>query len=98
MISFKIINDGLGHLVGDQVLRASARLLRNHVRASDLVARIGGEEFALLLPSLSLWSCALQLCGPSRVVFARHDWSHLTGPTRDGEHRTGHLRRRLNGR
>lgn len=73
---FKVVNDELGHLVGDEVLRQSARLLRSHVRASDLVARIGGEEFALLLPGMSRES-ALLLCEEARVAFSREDWSHL---------------------
>jgi diguanylate cyclase (GGDEF)-like protein len=47
---FKHINDRLGHLAGDQILREVANLLRDSVRKVDLVARYGGEEFALLLP------------------------------------------------
>jgi diguanylate cyclase (GGDEF)-like protein len=46
---FKAINDTHGHSGGDAVLRAVARFLSTHVRASDVVARIGGDEFALLL-------------------------------------------------
>jgi diguanylate cyclase (GGDEF)-like protein len=46
---FKAINDTHGHPGGDAVLRAVARFLSTHVRASDVVARIGGDEFALLL-------------------------------------------------
>jgi diguanylate cyclase (GGDEF)-like protein len=47
---FKVINDAHGHLHGDQVLLAVADALRRSVRAHDAVARMGGEEFAILLP------------------------------------------------
>ena len=47
---FKRVNDTHGHETGDDVLRQFARLLRTECRASDVVGRLGGEEFALLLP------------------------------------------------
>ncbi|MFT7518891.1 MAG: two-component system cell cycle response regulator [Kiritimatiellia bacterium] len=49
MDHFKSVNDQHGHPAGDQVLRALATCLRAHVRGEDLVARVGGEEFALVL-------------------------------------------------
>jgi two-component system cell cycle response regulator len=45
---FKSINDRLGHPVGDAVLKEIAERLRSHVRASDVVARLGGEEFLVI--------------------------------------------------
>ena len=46
---FKPINDRHGHAAGDAVLKAAAMVLARHVRSSDLVARIGGDEFVTLL-------------------------------------------------
>ena len=48
---FKRVNDRWGHAAGDQVLRAVARALLESVRPMDLVARVGGEEFAIILPN-----------------------------------------------
>jgi diguanylate cyclase (GGDEF)-like protein len=46
---FKQINDRYGHQVGDDVLRSTAAAMRNRVRETDLPARVGGEEFAIIL-------------------------------------------------
>ncbi|UCG71348.1 MAG: GGDEF domain-containing protein [Chromatiales bacterium] len=46
---FKVVNDSGGHAAGDAMLQAVARILRAHTRARDTAARIGGDEFALLL-------------------------------------------------
>ena len=51
---FKRVNDTFGHDAGDAVLRRMGLVLQGHVRGSDIACRIGGEEFALLLPEASL--------------------------------------------
>lgn len=47
---FKVVNDSLGHAVGDEVLRETAERLKRQVRDSDISARMGGDEFTLILP------------------------------------------------
>ena len=51
---FKRINDQHGHAAGDEVLKHFAQLLKAHVRDADLAARIGGEEFVVLMPDTAL--------------------------------------------
>lgn len=51
---FKRINDEVGHLAGDEVLRTFARVAQQHLRKEDVFGRYGGEEFLLLMPSTIL--------------------------------------------
>jgi len=55
---FKAINDSYGHDVGDEVIKAVADVLAKQKRASDIAGRLGGEEFALVLPEATLESAA----------------------------------------
>ena len=51
--NFKAINDQYGHLVGDEVLKEMSNRLKRHIRQNDFVARLAGDEFAIILRSIS---------------------------------------------
>lgn len=57
---FKVINDTYGHLIGDSTLRYIAKLLASETKGRDYIARIGGEEFAVVLPNTT-YSAALKV-------------------------------------
>jgi diguanylate cyclase (GGDEF)-like protein len=68
---FKKINDQFGHIAGDDALRQVALILRGFVRSGDIAARIGGEEFAVVLPETSAEDAAVIFAEPLRVAIAQ---------------------------
>ena len=66
---FKLVNDTGGHSLGDELLVAVANRLQGHVRAQDVVARIGGDEFVLVLNSATERSEALRAAERLRLCF-----------------------------
>jgi diguanylate cyclase (GGDEF)-like protein len=67
---FKRVNDEHGHLAGDETLRAVARALRRRLRQTDLVARLGGDQWAVLLPHADGEGAAVVADGLGRVIRA----------------------------
>ena len=74
---FKLVNDSLGHGVGNALLREVAARLRASVRPADLVARLGGDEFAILVEAVGDPDVALQLA--DRVLDDLNRPTHLLG-------------------
>ena len=74
---FKRINDTQGHEVGDEVIRLVASLLKNGSRETDFVARIGGEEFAIIMPHTELKD-AIMVVNRLRVAVSQIDKYKVT--------------------
>ena len=66
---FKQVNDTMGHQAGDQVLREISAMLRQSVRAYDIVARWGGEEFLVILPGADLEAARASWLSASASAF-----------------------------
>lgn len=68
--NFKKINDSLGHVIGDQLLRSTADRLLKNVRATDTVCRLGGDEFVILLAEIENPGAASQIADKLLAAFA----------------------------
>jgi two-component system cell cycle response regulator len=73
---FKSVNDRYTHVVGDAVLREAAAVLGERTRSADVLVRMGGEEFALLMPGTGR-ADAVGVCERMRVDLAAHDWQRI---------------------
>ncbi|MBM5571504.1 MULTISPECIES: tetratricopeptide repeat-containing diguanylate cyclase [Deefgea] len=73
---FKRVNDRFGHPIGDDVIRSSASILLQSCRGGDLVARFGGEEFALLLPGAA-GTTAVEVAERIRKRIENFDWQRF---------------------
>ncbi len=70
----KLVNDSLGHAKGDELIRESAKIIASYFRKSDVVARIGGDEFAIILPKTNLETAA-QICRRIKIGINKHNSS-----------------------
>lgn len=75
---FKGVNDQYGHRTGDQVLATLSRMLKQHFRSSDVIGRHGGEEFAVIMPQISIETAIVRI-NQLRTVFERVEFT-------DGRH------------
>jgi len=73
---FKAVNDTFGHQAGDDVLKEFSTLIRNNIRADDVFARWGGEEFLLLFQHANMEN-ALKKVEHIRTLVAEHNFKHV---------------------
>ena len=78
---FKQVNDRLGHLAGDEVLRVVSKRLQSNTRSNDVVARVGGDEFAIVLSGLKREADVTERA--ERII------EHICQPIKFGEMQTG---------
>ena len=67
----KLVNDALGHQAGDNLIRQVAAIMRERIRATDIVARLSGDEFAVLMPQTDV-SGAMTLAEELRTEVAEN--------------------------
>ena len=88
---FKRINDQFGHLAGDAVLIELVKILQAHIRETDFLARLGGEEFMLIVPHLTLRQAEDVACRMIRSI-SQHEFAEVGRVTLSGgvaEYQTG---------
>lgn len=74
---FKMVNDRFGHHAGDMIIVDFAQLLQKWAGRGSCVARLGGEEFAILLPGTSM-HIGVTLIEALRLEFASRKWPHIS--------------------
>lgn len=74
---FKKVNDNFSHLVGDDVLREIGKLIRDSLRPNDFAARIGGEEFSIILDQCKE-EHMIVTCDRIRKIIEKFDWSKVS--------------------
>ncbi|ADC72090.1 MULTISPECIES: EAL domain-containing protein [unclassified Thioalkalivibrio] len=74
---FKVINDSLGHTIGDRLLQAVAQRLLGCIRKGDTLSRFGGDEFTLLLPQISRQEAAVDVA--EKILESLNEPFHLGG-------------------
>ncbi|MEZ6116245.1 MAG: GGDEF domain-containing protein [Pirellulaceae bacterium] len=78
---FKAVNDGRGHLAGDQVLREAAQSMRQSLRSGDFLARLGGDEFGLIVSNLNAddaQGMVDRLRQKATELLAASEWAEIT--------------------
>lgn len=73
--NFKSVNDTYGHMAGDQVLQQFAGILQSNTRKNDIIARLGGEEFAVILPQTDVKE-AFKIANRIRTAVENHLFSY----------------------